>query len=40
MQMEKIKSLVAPVLPWTDEKWDKEIEQYYRIWKNAYSLLC
>lgn len=36
--MEKIRKQLDPILPWTNEKWEKEIKQYYKIWRMSYSL--
>ena len=35
--MDRIKSLCAPVMNWDEQKWKKEIEDYFNLWKDCYS---
>ena len=35
--MEKIRSLIAPCLPWDDQRWQQEIQDYRKLWKKHYT---
>jgi glycerol-3-phosphate dehydrogenase len=33
----KIRSICESVMPWSDERWMKEIDDYSRLWNDCYS---
>ncbi|MCL4426499.1 MAG: glycerol-3-phosphate dehydrogenase/oxidase [Firmicutes bacterium] len=33
----RIKSLVIPELGWNDQRWEREVERFQRIWEGAYA---
>ncbi|MBN2283717.1 MAG: glycerol-3-phosphate dehydrogenase/oxidase [Deltaproteobacteria bacterium] len=36
--MERIRRLCSPLLPWSDLRWEDEIDMYHGLWDRAYSL--
>jgi glycerol-3-phosphate dehydrogenase len=36
-EMEKIRCIVQPELGWNDERWQSEVDEYRRLWKESYS---
>ncbi len=36
-QMDQIREICRPALPWSDAVWDREIEDYLKMWRACYS---
>jgi glycerol-3-phosphate dehydrogenase len=37
-QMDRIRKIVQPELGWEDDRWDRELQNYIRLWSATYKL--